>query len=519
MFAMPRWIRSRPFRSVALVLAAGGVLAADAEATWSIVLVDTATGEVAIGCATCLESLDLEVYCPVILAGVGGACAQSSIDSSGRNRKLIWDELQKGTPPKQILTLLRGGDSAHQSRQYGIVDMNGREATFTGFQCGAYAGGVAGSIRTIHYAIQGNVITGLPVIQDAEAAVINTTGDLAEKLMAAMEAAQADGGDGRCSCDPSDADRCGSPPPGFDPDSDKSAHIGFMLVTRFGDLDGDCNSSVGCATGTYYMDLNVANQKASDPDPVVQLRTLFDSWRDDWRGRPDHVLSTQTLSRSSRPGNGTTPVTFTVSAIDWEGQPIGAGGATVVVSHSPASAGLSQIGDVVDHGDGTYDVVLEGGVGQGLDEFVVTIDDGLGAVTLFPYPTLNHTATLKSSASSISAAAGGTIDFDLVGPDEDPAADYLLLCSASGTDPGLPIGKVVLPLNWDDVLVASVYYANGPNFIQTDGTLDLDGKADAQFHVDPDDLTPLVGWDLAFAYLTNSPVTFVSNFKLLTIDP
>ena len=89
---------------------------------------------------------------------------------------------------------------------------------------------MTGVIGTIHYAIQGNVLTGDPVVSDAEAAIQDTVGDLAEKLMAGMEAAQADGGDGRCSCDPNDADRCGSPPPGFDPSVDKSSHIGFMMV-------------------------------------------------------------------------------------------------------------------------------------------------------------------------------------------------------------------------------------------------------------------------------------------------
>ena len=266
------------------------------------------------------------------------------------------------------------------------------------------------------------------------------------------------------------------------------------------------------------MDFNIANQKKSDPDPVLQLRAAFDDWRDGLRGRPDHLLSTPTLNRKTRPGNGTTPAKMTITAIDWEGNAVGHGGATVAVTHSGNSAGLSSIGSVVDVGDGSYTVDFGGGVGQGKDEFIVTVDDGQGVVTLYPYPTLNHTDTLKTSAASISAAAGGTIDLDLVGPDEVPPADYLVLCSASGTSPGLPIGPVVLPLNYDNVLFTSWICANSTTFINTDGTLDDDGLASAQFHVEPDELTPLVGFDLAFAYITNQPVTFASNFKLLTID-
>ncbi len=506
-------------RSIALSAAAIGALAGSAEATWSIVMIDTATGEVAIGCATCLENFDLEVYCPVMVVGYGGACAQSSIDSSGTNRRLIRDELKKRTHPATILQLLRNGDPNHQSRQYGIVDLVGRERTFTGSQAGAWAGGVTGVIGTSPYAIQGNVLAGDAVVLDAEQAVLNTSGDLAERLMAGMEAAQQVGGDGRCSCDPSDADKCGAPPPGYDPSTDKSAHCGFMMISRFGDTDGGCNASVGCADGSYWMDLNVPNQKWSDPDPVLQLRGLFDTWRNDLRGHPDQILSTQAMSRKSRPGNGTTPVTLTITLADWEGTPITQGGATVEVSHSDTSAGLSAIGTVVDHGDGSYEVEFDGGVGQGLDQFVVTVDDGQGAVTLYPYPTLNHTETLKASATSISAAAGGTIDFDLVGPDRNPPDDYLLLCSASGTSPGMVVGPLVLPLNWDDVVFYSWLWANSTTFITNDGVLDGAGLAAAGFHAEPDELTPLIGFDLAFAYLTNGPVSFASNFKLVTIDP
>ena len=508
----------RSLRSLALSAAVLTGLTATAQATWSIVLVDTATGEVAIGCATCLEGLDLEIYVPVVLAGVGGACAQSSIDTTGRNRRYIWDELQKGTSPKDILTGLAGLDSSHQSRQYGIVDMKGRRITFTGSQCGAWAGGVAGKRGTIIYAIQGNVLTGQPVISDAEDAIRNTDGDLAERLMAGMEAAQADGGDGRCSCDPAAPTRCGSPPAGFDPDTDKSAHIGFMLVTRVGDLDGVCNRIDGCSNGSYYMDLNVANQNASDPDPVIQLRDLFDDWRATWVGRPDHIKSTKILDVPSLPANGTRQATLTVDLRDWQDLAVGHGGASITVRHAPNSAGSSAIGAPQDHGDGTYSIPLTAGLASGTDEFEVVVDDGLGPVTLYPNPTLVVAPALTASAASISASAGATIDFALTGPDASPPAAYLLLCSASGTVPGLDLGHVNLPLNYDTVLIASYVLRNTEVFVSTDGVLALDATAAAQLVVDPDELTPLVGGSLAFAFFTHDPVTFASPPLLLAID-
>src|SRR5262245_27680038 len=98
-------MRSRLASKFALAAAALLAVAPAARATWSIILVDTSTHEVAIGCATCLEGFDLEVWVPVMLTGIGGACCQSSIDSDGKNRGTIWTELLKGTAPADILTL------------------------------------------------------------------------------------------------------------------------------------------------------------------------------------------------------------------------------------------------------------------------------------------------------------------------------------------------------------------------------------------------------------------------------
>jgi len=515
---MRKGTASRGFRLAAAALGALLAIPAAAAATWSIVMVNRKTGEVAIGCATCLEGLDLEVYVPVMLTGVGGACAQSRIDGNGANRIYIRDRMLEGRAPSAIISELAGIDPQHQWRQYGIADLRGRRQTFTGNRAGAWAGGVEGRVGSIYYAIQGNVLAGSKVVTECEAAMKDTKGDLAEKLMAAMEAAHRVGGDGRCSCDPFVPDGCGSPPPGFDPDSDKSSHIGFMMISRIGDVDGDCNAAVGCANGTYYMNLNVANQDRDDPDPVVQLRGLFDDWRESWRGRPDHILSTAAWSEPSVPGNGTREVTLTVVLHDWESNALGHGGAAVTVSHSPASAGLSTLGPVTDVGDGSYTIPVVAGVGQGTDEFEIVVDDGAGPVTLYPFPTLPHTPTLTADLASIPAGAGGTVSFELSGPDTPPR-DYLLLCTLSGTSPGMQVGSVVIPLNLDAVVIGSYLCRNSSLLVNTDATLAADGTSWAQFVVAPGLLDALVGLQLDFAYFTRDPVTFASNPVPLVIDP
>jgi hypothetical protein len=224
-----------------LLLSAAAVTS-PAHATWSIILIDTRTGEIAVGSATCLTGFDLRANTPVLIPGVGAATAQSFVDTTGQNRVFIRDRLALGFAPPAIITQLASFDTGHQTRQYGIGDAFGRVATFSGTGAGAYAGGQIGSftstqsgqVGTIAYAIQGNVLTGSPVITQAVQAAIATPGDLPAKLMASMQAARLMGGDGRCSCSSGNPTGCGSPPPAFT----KSAHIAYMLIARAGDTEG-----------------------------------------------------------------------------------------------------------------------------------------------------------------------------------------------------------------------------------------------------------------------------------------
>jgi uncharacterized Ntn-hydrolase superfamily protein len=218
---------------------------APAHATWSILIADTRTGEIALGSATCLTSFDLRENTPVLILGRAGLTAQSAVDSDGFNRGLARDLILQGATPDEILADLATFDTQHQTRQYGFIDARGFATTFSGDGASQWKGGVTGRIDAgrpgpeddIVYAIQGNILTGAPVVLNAEQAVIdaiNAGEDLAEALMLSMEAAYDFGGDGRCSCDQG-ATGCGSPPVnGFD----KSADIGYMLVGRPGDVEG-----------------------------------------------------------------------------------------------------------------------------------------------------------------------------------------------------------------------------------------------------------------------------------------
>jgi hypothetical protein len=235
----------------ALVAAVAGGLSPRAEATWSIVLVDTRTGEVAVGSATCLTNFDLRFNTPVLLTGVGGATAQSSVDTGGFNRGTIRNLMARGATPESVLARLAATDTLHQSRQYGYVDTLGRPMTFTGTGANEWAGGevspIVGRVGDIAYAVQGNLLTGACVVAEAVSVVLGTPGDLPDKLMRSMEAARLAGGDARCSCAPEAPPGCGCPPENMP--ARKSAHIGYMLVARAGDRDASHTLARGSWSG------------------------------------------------------------------------------------------------------------------------------------------------------------------------------------------------------------------------------------------------------------------------------
>ena len=436
-------------------------------ATWSIIVVNTRTGEIAIASATCVQNWDLRVLTAVVVVGKGAAAAQSYVDFSGANRILIYDGLTQGIAPADMLAALALRDAGHQTRQYGMVDIRGRAVGFTGTMAGAWSGHLTGRIGDLAYAIQGNVLTGKPVITAAEAAIRATPGDLASKLMAAMEAARRMGGDGRCSCAQSNPTGCGAPPANFR----KSAHIGFMIIARPGDpLGGPCTANTGCARGTYYMNLNVIGNNNS-VDPVIQLRQLYDTWRTSWRGRPDHFLSSLSIPSNGLPADGKTSTEATLVLRDHTGARLNRGGATIKVTLDGHSARSLRAGPVRDNGDGSYTIPLTAGATPGLATVAITADN----VHLAPHRIPVRTESLWVTPDRISIGAGGTLDFVLHHGPRRAGVPYLLLASNSGTRPGITAGNLHIPLNPDPVFWA-VFQASGtaalPGFL---GALDNTG--------------------------------------------
>jgi len=358
-----------------------------ARATWSICIADSETKEVAVGTVTCLTSYDLLAIVPVVVVDKGAAACQASGDFAGIRRPIIFEHLELGTPPDEILDLL-AGISGHQSRQYGIADTQGRMITFTGASTYQWAGGVVGSQGSMVYAIQGNILAGDCVVPAIEQAVLDTEGDIPAKLMAGMQAARETGGDGRCSCSPANPTGCGCPPDSFT----KAGHIGGLVVARTGDIDDTVCDASGCVDGDYFMRLNVPYQSSGAADPVFQLQAKFDAWRAALVGRPDAIRSTVGFDPPIIPPTGAATTAMQITLLDWQGEPIDVTLESVSVTHADGSDGLSTIGAVTDTGGGTFRVELTAGTAAGTDRFTVTVDDGTRPVTLMPAPALRYYA-------------------------------------------------------------------------------------------------------------------------------
>jgi uncharacterized protein DUF1028 len=269
-------------RRLVLTLTALTLAPSSAFATWSVIAVDRATGRVVIASATCVNGDDdfLKGVQAVVVPGKGVAACQAAVDNTHQNQMLVFQELQKGTDPKQIIELL-AKDPAFQSRQFGILDLQGRRAGHSGLTNGYVSQDIQGQVpgTEVFYAIQGNILRPGLVVPNAVQAFLHASGAITDRVMAAMEAADGSGGDSRCTCPPWPAD--GSKPP--IPCDGKTAHVAYILMAEKTDTNGDSHNN-----GKYTMYINVSQPAADHAkgikegenlNPVKTLRMRYDAWR------------------------------------------------------------------------------------------------------------------------------------------------------------------------------------------------------------------------------------------------
>jgi uncharacterized Ntn-hydrolase superfamily protein len=261
--------------SVVFVLLARG----SAFATWSVIALDRNTGTIVVASATCVpqsgftnprrHARDLMDIQAIVAPGKGVAAAQAAVDDTRANQKLIYAELEKGTDPAQIIEMLKQ-DPAFETRQFGILDMQGRHAGSSGSKNSASSLHEQGQVpgTAIWYSIQGNILKSDEVVHAAVAAFSGAKGALTDRVMAAMEAADSKGGDSRCTCD--------SEPKVNAPCTTKTAHVAYILRAENTNTNKESFND-----GDYAMYVRVTNDDitpAEDANPVKTLRMRYDAW-------------------------------------------------------------------------------------------------------------------------------------------------------------------------------------------------------------------------------------------------
>lgn len=157
--------------------------------TFSLVAYDPDAQE--WGVAVQSKFLAVGAVVPWARAGAGAVATQSYANTSYGPDGLAL--MAQGLSAQEALDRLVAGDEGAASRQVGMVDAQGRPATFTGQDCHDWAGGLLGT----HNAAQGNILVSAATVEAMARSFEDSQGELADRLVEALAAGQAAGGDRR----------------------------------------------------------------------------------------------------------------------------------------------------------------------------------------------------------------------------------------------------------------------------------------------------------------------------------
>ena len=171
--------------------------------TWSILVRDPVTG--ALGAAVATRFFAVGALCLHVEGRVGALATQALINPMYGVKGM--PALGAGQAPEAVMTALLAADAGRGHRQLHILDVQGRAARHTGAECVDWCG----MIGAENISVAGNMLAGPAVLDRTLAAYQSTTGSMAERLLAALRAGEAAGGDKRgkqsaalkiCSADP-----------------------------------------------------------------------------------------------------------------------------------------------------------------------------------------------------------------------------------------------------------------------------------------------------------------------------
>lgn len=231
-----------------------GIINGISQDTFSIVAMDPITGEVGSAGASCVDldanNLPTDDFLGELFPGLGAINSQAYyIPANQANARARMNE---GYTPSEIIEWLINNDVQNQPqfRQYGIVGKVGENietAAYTGVATDDYKNDITGP----NYSIQGNILLGEEVLNGMEAGFLNTEGDLACKLMGALQGANIVGADFRCT------------------NNGTSSLFAFVKVAQPSDTFGDPSFLLSVRTGSN-----------DQIEPITELQILFDESSD-----------------------------------------------------------------------------------------------------------------------------------------------------------------------------------------------------------------------------------------------
>jgi uncharacterized Ntn-hydrolase superfamily protein len=143
------------------------------------------------GIAVQSKFLGVGAVVPWAKAGAGAVATQSYANTAYGPKAL--ELMEQGKSAHETLEQLLAEDPDKEMRQVGLIDAHGNAATFTGKKCYDWAGGVTGN----HFAAQGNILVDGKTVEAMAKVFTESEGQLADRLLAALDAGQEAGGDSR----------------------------------------------------------------------------------------------------------------------------------------------------------------------------------------------------------------------------------------------------------------------------------------------------------------------------------
>jgi len=225
--------------------------------TFSIVAIDTLTGEIGSAGASCVKASSTYPHGAAIISdvipGIGAIHTQAAWNPT--NQQNAHERMVAGDSPQQIIDWLVANDAGGDplTRQYGIVDFRNsqpRAASYTGANCMNYKSDTS----NLFYAIQGNILLGQQIIDSMQVRFLGTQGTLADRLMAALQGAKVVGADTRCA------------------GRNSSSLSAFLRVARPENQPDSLYLDLWMAYPSWFTGV-------APVDPIDSLLTLYDIWK------------------------------------------------------------------------------------------------------------------------------------------------------------------------------------------------------------------------------------------------